>query len=391
MAPNDAVAPKYPGFANLPLSNAEYLYVKAAVLFCAREPMVVEDVSIDDPGPQELRVRTVASGLCHSDLSVANGSRAGRFPTVLGHEVAGVVEQVGNAVSGIAVGDHVVTSPFGFCGICQDCLRGNISICAFPATRRPRGSSPRLWLERDGEVQPLHPFSDVGGFANEVLVHQRQCVVVDRAMPLDRAAIMGCAVVTGIGAVLHSAEVEAGETVAVLGCGGVGLAAVQGARLAGADRIIAVDRNSASLELAERLGATDIVNADRGDVVDTVLEITAGGVHHCIEAVGSPATISQAFAMLRRGGQATVVGLPALGTRIELDPSGLALEKKIRGSLMGSNHFPVDVPQFTQWYLDGRLDLDSFVTRKIALGEINDAFAEMEDRPSPGRTVIEFS
>lgn len=366
--------------------------MKAAVLHRAGEPLSIEDVRIDAPGPNEIRVRTTASGICHSDFAVAHGTRPGRFPVILGHEAAGIVEAKGAAVSRIEVGDQIVTSPFAFCGVCRDCLHGRISICANPGSRRPRGTPPRLWTESaDGARTSIHPFSDIGGFASELLVHERQCVAIDHTMPADRAAIMGCAVVTGIGAVMRSARVAPGESVAVLGCGGVGLAAVQGARIAGAGRIVAIDRAASNLEIAARMGATDLIDAvAEEDVADAVLQLTGGGVQHCIEAVGSRVTIEQAYAMLRRGGLATVVGLAPAGSRIELDPEGFALEKRIGGSLMGSNHFPVDLPRYVTWYLEGRLDLDTLVSRTVALDQVNEVFDEMHRGGATGRTVIVF-
>lgn len=364
--------------------------MKAAVLFEAGKPLVISEITLDDAGPGEVRVRAAASGICHTDVSIADGAIAWSYPAVLGHEVAGVVEQVGPGVSRLKVGDHVVTCPSGFCGACEDCLEGHMSLCVTPRTRRPRGSVPRLRFSDQAEGANLTAFYEIGGFASELLVSERNCVPISKDMPLDRAAILGCAVTTGFGAVTHSAKVELGQTVAVLGCGGVGLAAINAAAVAGAGRVIAIDRVPEKLALAKLVGATDLVDGGEGDAVEQVKALTGSGVHHALEVVGTKATIEQSFRMLRRGGTATVVGIPRFGTEIVIDSFDFTAEKRIQGSLMGSNRFPVDIPRYVELYLSGRLKLDELISGRIPLEQVNQGLADLRSSKALGRNVITF-
>ncbi|KQS03680.1 alcohol dehydrogenase [Sphingomonas sp. Leaf357] len=360
--------------------------MKAAILHQPGTPLTIEDVTLGDPGPFEIRLRTVASGLCHSDLSIIDGHMPWRFPALMGHEAAGVVEAVGASVTRIKVGDHVVTSPSAYCGACEDCLGGHMSLCETPGNRRAKGAPPKIAL---GSAT-VFPFFELGGFAEAMLIHERNCVAIRKDMPLDRAALLGCAVTTGFGAVARSAKVQLGETVAVIGCGGVGLATINAAAVAGASRIIAIDRVAAKLDAAIQMGATDIVDASTTDAVEAVRELTRGGVHHAIEAIGLKATIEQAFAMLRRGGTATILGIPPQGVKLELAAMDFFGEKKIQGSLMGSNQFPVDIPRYVDLYLQGRMKLDELISRRISLTDINTAFDEMRGATVIARSVIEF-
>jgi len=287
----------------------------------------------------------------------------------MGHEAAGVVEAVGDQVQGIAVGDHVITCLSVFCGSCEQCLSGRPNLCDKLSTRRPAGGRPRL--SRRGEA--LHHFFDTAAFAEMMLVHEHACVVIDKAMPLDRAALLGCGVTTGLGAVFRTASVRPGETVAVIGCGGVGLSAVQGARIAGAGRIIAVDRLASKLDLARTFGATDVIDGSATDAVEAVRELTKGGVHHAFEAIGRKDTAEQAFRMLRSGGTATVIGLIPIGTKVEVDGYELLAEKRLQGSNMGSNRFRIDMPRYVDLYLQGRLELDALISSRIGLDNVNDA------------------
>lgn len=359
--------------------------MKAAVLREVKAPLVIEEVDIGSPGPHEVLVRTVATGVCHSDLHLIEGSVPSPLPIVLGHECAGVVEAVGSEVRSIRPGDHVVTCPSVFCGHCEHCLTGHMALCVSPDTRRRKGEAPRVALPAERLLQ----FAGLGAFAEQLLIHEHACVTVRKDMPLDRAALLGCAVVTGVGAVTHSANVRPGETVAIIGCGGVGLAAVNGAAIAGAGRIIAIDRAAAKLELAREFGATDVIDATQGDVVAQVRELTAGGVHHAIEAIGLKVTVEQAFAMLRRGGTATVVGIMPIGAMVEIPGFELLGEKRLQGSLMGSNRFPVDIPRLVDLYMRGKLKLDELIARRIRLDEINEAFTEMKTGQF-ARSVIMF-
>jgi S-(hydroxymethyl)glutathione dehydrogenase/alcohol dehydrogenase len=235
----------------------------------------------------------------------------------------------------------------------------------------------------------MNQFLNLSAFAEQMLIHEHALVAIRPDMPLDRAALIGCAVTTGVGAVIHTAKVRPGETVAVIGCGGIGLAAINGAAIAGAGRIIAIDRVPGKLELARRFGATDVIDAGNTDVVDAVRTLTRGGVHHAFEAIGLKQTAEQAFSMLGRGGTATVIGMIPPGVKIELKGTDFLAEKRIQGSMMGSNRFPVDMPRFVDFYLAGKLDLDALISRRMPLESINEAFDELR-RGELARSVILF-
>lgn len=359
--------------------------MKAAVLREVGQRLSVETVSIDEPGPHEVLIRTVAAGVCHSDLHFIEGSYPARLPCVLGHESAGVVEAVGEHVTTVSPGDHVITCLSAYCGHCADCLTGHMAVCASPDTRRPRGAAPRLTQEGRPVAQLFH----LGSFAERLLVHEHACVAIRKDMPLDRAALIGCSVMTGVGAVIHTSGVRPGETVAVIGCGGVGLSAINGAQIAGASRIIGVDRHAEKLELAKTFGATDVIDASDGDPVGKVMALTGEGVHHSFEAVGLKDTAEQAFRMLRRRGTANVIGMIPVGVNIEISGVDLLAERRIQGSAMGSNRFPVDMPRLVDFYMSGRLKLDELIARRIGLEDLNDAFAEMKSG-KVARSVVVF-
>ncbi|MFA7602663.1 MAG: Zn-dependent alcohol dehydrogenase [Novosphingobium sp.] len=359
--------------------------MKAAVLREVGRALTVEDVAIGKPGPREVLIRTVATGVCHSDLHFLEGSYPTPLPTVLGHESAGVVEAVGSAVSRLKVGDHVVTCLSAFCGHCDHCLTGHLSRCASPEVQRPDDTEPRL----GAAGAPMAQFLNVSAFAEQMLVHENACVAIRPDMPLDRAALLGCAVVTGFGAVTRTAGVRPGENVVVIGCGGVGLSAVNAAAIAGAGRIIAVDRSPAKEALARSFGATDFVDASGVDPVKGVRDLVRGGVHHAIEAVGLAVTAEQAFAMLARGGVATIVGMIPVGQKISVPGAQFLGERSIRGSMMGSNVFPIDVPRLVEFYLAGKLHLDKLIARRIPLEQVNEAFAEMKNG-AIARSVVMF-
>lgn len=360
--------------------------MRAAVLETCPGELIVQEVSIDKPGPNEVLVRTVAAGLCHSDLHFMEGLYPQKCPAILGHESAGVIEAVGAGVTYVSPGDHVITCLSAYCGSCEYCLTGRLYTCQNRAAiERPAGSPPRL--SKNGEM--LNQFMRLSSFAEQMLVHEHAVVKISKDMPLDRAALIGCGVTTGVGAVFRTARVEPGQTVAVIGCGGIGLNAVQGARIAGAGRIIAVDLNETKLEMAQQFGATDVVNASQGDPVAMVKELTGGGVDHAFEAIGLKLTAEQAFAMLRAGGAATVIGMIPMGTKIEIHGYELLGDKRIQGSNMGSNRFRVDMPRYVDLYLQGRLKLDELVSARISLDQINEGFATMKGG-AVARSVIMF-
>jgi S-(hydroxymethyl)glutathione dehydrogenase/alcohol dehydrogenase len=359
--------------------------MKAAVLRQINTPLQIEDIQIGKPGPHEVLIRTAAAGVCHSDLHFAQGSYAYPLPVVLGHESAGIVEQVGSEVRGVKPGDHVITCVSAFCGHCEHCLTGHMSLCISPDTRRGKAEEPRLHKVEE----KISQFSHLSSFAEQMLIHEHACVAIRKDMPLDRAALIGCAVMTGVGAAIHTSNVRAGETVAVIGCGGIGLAVINGAAIAGAGRIIAIDRIGSKLNLAKHFGATDVVNAADGDAVAQVMELTKGGVHHSFEAIGLKQTAEQAFAMLARGGTANIIGMIPQGTMIELHGADFLGEKRIQGSLMGSNHFPIDMPRLVDFYMSGKLKLDELISRRIKLEQINEAFEELKTGEL-ARSVIMF-
>jgi S-(hydroxymethyl)glutathione dehydrogenase/alcohol dehydrogenase len=359
--------------------------MKAAVLREVNKPLSIEDVQLADPAPHEVRVRVVAAGVCHSDLHFQQGSYMYPMPAVLGHEAAGIVEAVGSEVSYVEKGDHVISCLSVFCGECEFCTSGRPALCGKTTTRRAPTDKPRL--SQNGDL--VNQFLDLSAYAEEMLVHEHALVKVRKDMPLDRACLIGCGVTTGLGAVFNTAKIEPGSTVAVVGAGGVGLAAIQGAAIAGAGRVIAVDMSDQKLELAKSLGATDGVNASTGNPVEQVRELTDGGVDYSFEAIGLKQTTEQCWQMLKNGGTATIIGMIPIGTMVELHGVDFLFEKKIQGSNMGSNRFRVDMPRYVEFYLNGKLNLDDMVSQRIKLEQVNDAFDAML-KGEVARSVIEF-
>lgn len=351
-------------------------------------PLAVEDVDIDDPGAYEVLVDVVAAGLCHSDLRFLEGSFALSLPAVLGHEVAGIVNMVGDSVTEVRPGDHVVMSISVSCGRCALCVAGQSHLCVDKgSTRRSPEAPARLSLGDD----PIAQFLDISGFAERVLVHESAVVPISGDVPLGYGAVLGCGVATGLGAAFNTARVQPGQSVAVIGCGGVGLSAVQGARIAGASQIIAVDPVPDKRGLARGMGATEVLDSNDPDLVTNVIALADGiGVDHVIEAVGRAETIQQGFSMTRRGGTTTVVGLVPAGSKVEIPTDELFYERRLQGSVMGSNDFKIDVPRYLQMYLDGKLNLDDMVSERIGLESINEGFDSMRAGRS-ARVLVEFS
>ena len=360
--------------------------MKAAVLFEARVPLSVEDVTVDKPRAHEVLIRTAACGVCRSDLHFVDGVYPHPLPGIPGHEAAGVVEAVGDEVTTVRVGDHVVTCLSAFCGQCEFCLAGRMALCISPSVKRRRGDAPRLSLA-DG--RPVAQMLNLSAYAEQMLVHEHACVAIDRDMPLDRAALIGCAVTTGAGAVFNTADVAPGETVCVVGCGGIGLAAVNAAKIAGAGKIIALDPVAEKRATAERLGATHSIDALSDTAADEVVEISRGGVHHAIEAVGRAQSAATAVKVLRRGGTATILGMLPPDQQVGLSAIDLLSGKTLQGGLMGSNRFPVDIPRLVDFYQRGLLDLDTMVADRLPIERINDAFEELR-RGDTARSVIVF-
>ncbi|HSS28034.1 MAG TPA: Zn-dependent alcohol dehydrogenase [Usitatibacter sp.] len=363
---------------------------KAAVLHGVERALVVEEVALPDPGPGEVLVRNHASGLCHTDLEVIQGRLAYPFPIVLGHEGAGIVEATGEGVTAVRRGDAVVASWNPHCGHCFYCDRDEPVLCEPFRQHQPAGRmlDGRTRLTLDGA--PLHHFGVVSSHAEYSLVPESGAIRIPREMPLDRACLIGCGVMTGVGAVVRLARVQRGESIAVVGCGAVGLNAIQGGVLAGAARIVALDRDPGRLERAARLGATDTIVVD-GDAAIAVRAITSGrGVDAAFECAGSESAMQLALDIARPGGQVVILGKVPVQDKVSFRFGSLMGEKRIVRSSYGGARPARDFPWLAQLYLEGRLRLDELITARLPLARINEGFDAM--RGGVGiRTVVEFA
>ncbi len=362
--------------------------MKAAVFHGPKMPLSIEDVELDKPQDREVLIKTVASGVCHSDLHFVEGLYPYAAPAVLGHEAAGIVEEVGKQVTYVKPGDHVICCLSVFCGACAQCMSGHPNRCSNKvATQRKPGDKPRI----SQKGQPVNQFLDISSYCEKMLLHENAVVKIREDLPLDRAALIGCGVTTGVGAVLNTAKIEPGSTVAVFGAGGVGLAAIQGARIAGARKIIAIDMFEGKLAMAKRLGATDTVDASSSDPVDEIRKLTGGaGVDYSFEAIGLKKVAEQAYLAVKPGGTATVIGMIPVGQQVELDGYMFLTERKLQGSNMGSNRFRIDMPKYIDFYLQGRLNLDDMISRRGKLEDVNEAFRAMK-AGEVARTVLMFN
>ncbi len=346
--------------------------MRAAVLHELGTALVVEDVDIEAPHPGEVRIDVVASGICRSDLSVTTGVLKSPLPVVLGHEAAGIVRELGEGVTSLAVGERVVVALTPACGECLFCREGAPNRC----TDMVPGMIFSTMLDRSNRLslagERVYQLCGVASFAEQAIVDARACIPVGDEIPLERACLLGCGVLTGAGAALNTPEITSGSSVAVLGCGGVGLAAIQGARIRGASSIIAVDIGQEKLKLAEALGATHTVDGS-GDVRKAIREITGLGVHVCIEAIGQVSTIETAWEVLRPGGLALVVGMPRAGERIPLRAGGLFLERKIAGCVYGGADPRRDIPRLLEHIRSGEFQLDPMVTEELPLSAAQSA------------------
>jgi S-(hydroxymethyl)glutathione dehydrogenase/alcohol dehydrogenase len=361
--------------------------MKAAIFHGANQPLTVEQVEVDEPLEHEVLVRTVATGVCHSDLHFAEGLWPHPSPAVLGHEGAGVVEKAGKSVTYLKPGDHVISCVSVFCGACDQCLTGHPNLCInASAGQRPKGAKPRLTLNG----KPLSSLGSLGTFGEKMLVHENALVKITEKIGLDRAALIGCGVTTGVGAVLNTARIEPGSDVVVFGCGGVGISAIQGARIAGAGRIIAVDQFESKLAMARKFGATHTIDASQTDAVKEIKGMTGGrGADYSFEAVGVKKLAEQCFECIRPGGTATIIGMIPFGQKVELDGAAFLSERKIQGTLMGSNRFRTDMPKYINFYLDGRLNLDDMISRRGKIEDVNEAFRAMKSG-EVARSVLMF-
>ncbi|MBX6390841.1 MAG: Zn-dependent alcohol dehydrogenase [Frankia sp.] len=345
------------------------------VVWDGQKAELVDDLSVRKPGPGEVLVRIEAAGLCHSDLSVINGTIPYETPVVLGHEGAGVVEEVGEGVGNVRPGDHVVLSTLGNCGACEHCERGRPTMCRSTFGLRPQ---PFTW-----RGEPAYNFANISCFAEQAVVKANQCVPIPADVPLTSAALVGCGVLTGVGAVLQRAKVEPGSTVAVLGVGGIGLNVIQGARIAGAARIVAVDTNPAKEEAARLFGATDFVNPkdapDQTAAIKAVIADSAPlGYDYVFECVGHPSLIQTSIAALSWSGTAVLLGVAPFGTKAEFSPFDLYLDKTIMGCRYGSSQPQRDVRRYIDLYRAGRLLLDELVTRTYPIADFHHAVEALE-------------
>src|SRR5215468_6237062 len=317
--------------------------MKAAVLHAPNQPLTIEEVELTKPKAREVLLRTAFAGLCHSDLHFIDGLYPHPTPCVLGHESAGIVEAVGEGVTYVKPGDHVITCLSVFCGTCPQCVTGHPNLCENTEVKMPPGVSRRLsW--KGGEL--MNQFLNLSSFGEQMLVHENSMVKIDPDIPLDRAALVGCGVMTGVGAVFNAAKVEP--------------------------------------------GATDTLNASNADPVKAVRDMTGGGVHYSFEALGTKTTAEQAFGMLRPGGTATIIGMVPLGVKIELHGYDFLRDRKLQGTSMGGNRFRVDMPRLLSLWRQGRLKLDHLISGKLKLEQINEGFAALKSA-APVRQLIDFA
>lgn len=360
--------------------------MKAAVCYEFGKPLVVEEVTLEPARFGEVKVRTAAAAICHSDVHLIRGEWAGELPVIAGHETSGIVDEIGDGVTLVQPGDHVVMSLLRSCGRCFYCAHGDTHMCEADYAI---DTNPRF---RNAEGTPINHGIRTAGFAEYTVVDQSQLVPIPKEIPLDSASLLACGVITGLGAVVNTARVEPGRSVAVIGVGGVGLNSVQGAAMTGAHPVIAIDLLDNKLEAARDFGATHTINAKTtDDVAEKVKALTGGrGVDYAFVTVGSSAAGEQALTLIRRGGTVTLVGIPEIGATLPLSPFWSVIhERKIIGSSMGSTRLSVDVPRLIELYQTGRLKLDELITNRYPLEEINEAIESME-RGEALRNVIVF-
>ena len=359
--------------------------------YAQSKPLQVLELDLQGPGPGEVLIEVGAAGLCHSDLSVINGSRPRVMPMVLGHEAAGIVRDVGAGVKDFKAGDHVVFSYVPVCGHCNPCGTGRAALCENGASANVAGTLLTGAKRFSLEGKPLNHHLGVSGFSQLTVSAQESLVKLDKSVPLDKAALFGCAVLTGVGAVVNTAKVPAGSSVAVFGMGGVGLSAILGARAAGCTPIIAVDTLPAKLELAKKAGATHTVNAAQGDAVQALKDLTAGGPMYVFEAVGNEKVLAQAYAATRRGGVTVTIGLPHPSRQLSISALSLVAEERtLMGSYMGSAVPRRDVPRFIAMFQSGLLPVDTLFSRYVQLSDINAAFDAL-DKGEAVRQVLTFA
>jgi len=363
--------------------------MKAAVLYESNKPIVIEDVSIDDPKDREVLVKMVATGVCHTDLHFIKGEMPQPLPVVLGHEGAGIVEEVGPGVTTLQPGDHVVLMVAYSCGKCRYCVSGQPAMCPEWLAFHMIGSLPDGTKRLRKGDQELNHFFSQSSFAEYAVVHERTAVKVRNDAPLDKVCLLGCGVTTGIGAVLNTAGIKAGDSIVIYGCGGVGLSGVMAAKLAGAGALIAVDTVEMKLEKAKEMGADYVINASQEDPPQKVMEILGGGADHAVECIGNVNVMAQAFASIHNGGKCVVAGMAPLGAMMSVAPFEFLLGKTITGSVQGHIRAAIDVPKYTDLYMSGKLPVDKLISRYYALDQLNEALEALE-KGEVVRSVIRF-
>ena len=359
--------------------------MKAAVCREFGKPLVIEEVNLADAGPGEVKVKLVSTAICHSDISYADGAWGGDLPAVYGHECAGVVESIGLGVTTVKVGDPVVVTLIRSCGHCHGCVRGMPVTCS---TQFPLDAKSPI---TDKSGKPLVQSMRTGGFAEQVLVHESQCVTIPGNVPMTSASLLACGVITGFGAVTNTARVPAGSHVVVIGTGGVGLNSIQGARVSGARTVIAVDIADNKLEAAKGFGATHGINSSKENVLERVMQLTdSRGADYVFVTVGAKGAFDSSYAMLAKGGSTVLVGMPASGVMSEIDPGTMAAySQNVLGSKMGSARIQVDIPNLVDLYQQKRVKLDELITNTYPLEQINEAIAAVK-RGEALRNVIVF-
>jgi S-(hydroxymethyl)glutathione dehydrogenase/alcohol dehydrogenase len=364
---------------------------KAAVLHEFNTPLVVEEVELGAPRTNEVRIQMVSSGVCHSDLHITKGEIPVNLPIICGHEGAGIVAEVGLGVTRVVVGDRAVLSWVAPCGQCGYCSTGHPALCETsigPSYAGHLRDGTSRFVAEDGK--PISHHLMMSSFSRDVVVPESSVVPVPDDVALEPLAVIGCAVATGVGAAVNTANVQLGDSVAVIGCGGVGLNAIQGARLRGAGKIVAVDVSEQKLEAAERFGATDTVNAAEVDTVEALLAMTAGaGLDVAIEAIGNPNTVATALKSVRRGGVAVQVGIAPYGTEMSIDMMLLLDERKLLGCYYGSLRPAYDIPRYVDLYRAGKLLVDELITAEIDQNDINGAF-DLLERGEGIRSLIRY-
>jgi alcohol dehydrogenase len=358
--------------------------IGAPAPYAESRPLEVTEVDLAPPGPGEVLVRVVAAGLCHSDLSIINGDRPRRTPIVLGHEAAGVVEALGEGVTDLVPGDHVILVFVPSCGHCAPCSEGRPVLCEPAGAANVAGTLLGGGRRLSWQGQPMDHFVGVSAFAQHAVLSRRGVQKIDRELPLEIAALFGCAVMTGVGAVVNTSQVRPGQSVAVVGLGGVGLSAVMGALAAGAGHVVAVDLADDKLAFARRLGATDVINAGADNAVEQLRELTGGGVDHALEMVGSARALEFAYRVTRRGGTTVTVGLPASSQNLSTPVWHLVAEERtLKGSYLGSCVPRRDIGRFVALYRQGKLPVDQLLTGRLGLDQINLGF----DRLARGEAI----